>query len=97
MLRTLGLSVAQSKATKQRLQVGLELLEGVGEGSIDCQFEGVVKHSGKEGSQELGAFLEAWVCVDLDEPDGKVGVDHEIVAEKLEATVSLLWVKLFLD
>lgn len=55
---------------------------------IQCQSECVVDHTWEVGFEERAGFVEAGVCVDFDQPRIVRIVDHEVIAEDLEAVLA---------
>lgn len=65
--------------------------------SVDRELEGIVKHSWQDPPEYLRALVEAWIGVDLNEPNGEVVVHHEVVSEYLKAAIAVVWIQLSFD
>lgn len=69
----------------------------VGEVSVNCEFEGVVKHARKNSFQNGTAFIETWIGIHFDEPHRQIVVHHEVVTQNFERACSFVGVELSLD
>ena len=45
---------------------------------IDSEFEGIIEHTGYQLSEKWTGTLNAWVLIDLDEPDLELAINEEI-------------------
>lgn len=64
------------------------------ENLVDRQQEGVIEHPRQQFLENWGGLLDAGIGIDFDEPGPALFVEHEVVAEDLEAVVALLPVEL---
>ena len=71
--------------------------EWIWELAVDCQLESIINHPWQNALENVGALIEAWVCVGLDQPHGQIIVQHEVIAKELEAPISIVGVKLAFD
>ena len=64
---------------------------------VDGQKEGVVEHTREKFLEDGRRLLDAGIGIDLYQPRSALFIQHEIVAEDLEAVVALLLVELLSD
>jgi hypothetical protein len=83
----------------QRSEV-LACIRVVGRGRVDeveSEFESLLDHVGDDAFEEGAHALEAGVGIDLDQPGGKVAIDHEVQSEYLEVVHQILRADLGID